>query len=154
MHSFGSPPGQTDFLFAGVQVSLPIFSGSKNRPRVTAAEEGAVAMREDARATENQIASEVAGAYAELTAEQRQVEMHHQLIPLARQALASAMASYAAGKSTFVAVLDTERDLQMHELDLAMHLAAYEQRLADLQRAVGGDLGLVQAAESGAHESH
>jgi len=51
-------------------------------------------------------------------------------------------------------VLDAERDLQMHELDLATHLAMYEQRLADLQRAVGSDLGLVQAAESGTRQSH
>jgi len=42
----------------------------------------------------------------------------------------------------------------MHELNEAMHLAAYEQRLAELQRAVGGDLGLAQAAEVGHEERH
>jgi outer membrane protein TolC len=64
------------------------------------------------------------------------------------------MAGYVAGKTAFVMVLDAERDVQMHELDLAMHLAMYEQRLADLQRAVGSDLGLVEAAESRSHEPH
>jgi len=33
-------------------------------------------------------------------------------------------------------------------------LAAYEQRLAELQRAVGSDLGLAHAAEAGHEERH
>src|SRR5207237_1954448 len=33
MHVFRNPGGPSDFLFAGVQVNLPIFSGGKNRPR-------------------------------------------------------------------------------------------------------------------------
>jgi hypothetical protein len=35
-----------------------------------------------------------------------------------------------------------------------MHLAIYEQRLAELQRAVGADLGLEQSAEAGHEERH
>jgi outer membrane protein TolC len=153
MHAFRGQ-GLADFLFAGVQVSLPIFPGAKNRPRIAAAEADASATLADARAVENRVVAEVADAYAELTAERRQVELHHDLIPVARQALGSAMAGYVAGKTAFVMVLDAERDVQMHELDLAMHLAMYEQRLADLQRAVGSDLGLVEAAESRSHEPH
>ncbi len=153
MHNFGAP-GLKDFLFAGVQLSLPVFSGEKNRPRSAAAAADLAATTDDARAIENRVTAEVADAYAELTAERRQVELHHQLIPVARQARASARAAYAAGRTAFVMVLDAERDLQIHELDLATHLAMYEQRLADLQRAVGGDLGLVEAAESGTKESH
>ena len=89
-----------------------------------------------------------------MNAEARQTELHHHLIPLSRQAVASAMASYAAGRGSFASVLDAQRDLQMHALDLAMHLSAYAQHLADLERAVGGDVGLLRAAESGTHLSH
>ena len=42
----------------------------------------------------------------------------------------------------------------MHELDLATHFAIYEQRLAELQRAVGADLGLERSAEAGHEERH
>jgi hypothetical protein len=35
-----------------------------------------------------------------------------------------------------------------------MHLASYSQHLADLERAVGGELGLVRASESGTRLSH
>ncbi len=51
-------------------------------------------------------------------------------------------------------VLDTVRELQSHQLELAMHLAAYGQRLADLERAVGADLGLVAASEAGHEDEH
>jgi len=152
MHAFGAP-GTNDFLFAGVQGTLPVF-GAKNRGRVTSAAAGVEARRASAEAVRNQILAEVSDAYAEVVAEQHQVELHHQLIPIARQALASATTAYASGRSSFVNVLDTERELQMHQLDLASHLAAYGQRLADLERAVGADLGLGRAAESGAPEEH
>jgi hypothetical protein len=51
-------------------------------------------------------------------------------------------------------VLDSERDLLMHELDLATHLALYERHLAELQRVAGIDLGLANASESGSRERH
>ena len=81
--------------------------------------------------------------------EAQQIRLHHQLIPLSRQALDSAVAGYAAGKTDFTMVIDAERDLQMHEIELAMHLAAYEIHLAELERAVGADLGLAAAADAG-----
>jgi outer membrane protein TolC len=153
MHSFRMP-GVSDFLFVGVQGNLPIWGGSKIGPRIDAATAQLLAVRADAKALENRIASEVADAYAELRAERRQVELHHQLIPVARQALASASAAYASGRGNFLMVLDSERDLLMHQLDLATHLAMYERHLADLQRAVGFDVGLANASESGIRERH
>jgi outer membrane protein TolC len=71
-----------------------------------------------------------------------------------RQALESAEASYATGRADFLMVIDSARELRMHELELAMHLAMYEQRLAELQRAVGADLGLDESAETGHEKRH
>ena len=153
MHTFRLP-GVADFLFLGVQGNLPIWGGSKRHPRIDAATSQLSAARADAKALENRIISEVADVYAELNAERRQVELHHQLIPVARQALASASAGYASGRGSFLMVLDSERDLLMHELDLATHLAMYERQLAELQRVTGVDLGLTNAAESGIRERH
>ncbi len=154
MHTFRNTMGPSDFLFAGVQVNLPIFSGSKNEPRIAAADAQVIAAQEAERALRNRVASEVAESYAHLVAEAHQIELHHQLIPIAHQAVRSAQASYAAGRSDFTATLDSARELRMHEMNLAMNLAGYEQRLAELQRAIGGDLGLAQAAEAGHEERH
>ncbi|HLK92166.1 MAG TPA: TolC family protein [Polyangia bacterium] len=153
MHMFRSDSHPADFLFLGVQANLPIFSG-KNRARVAESEARVAVARAETRALENRIVADVADAFAEVQAETRQAQLHHQLIPLARQAVSSALASYAAGRGTFAGVLDAARDLQMHELDLAQHLAAYAQRLADLERAVGSDVGLVRMSSAGTHAGH
>ena len=153
MHTFRNPMGVSDFLFAGVQVNLPLFSGGKNEPRISSAQAQLIAAQEAAHALRNRVASEVAENYAHVLAEEHQIDLHHQLIPIARQAVESAESSYAAGRTDFTMVIDSARELRMHEMDLAMHLAGYEQRLADLQHAVGADLGLAQAAEAG-HEDH
>ncbi len=153
MHVFGGRASPADFLFLGLQVNLPIFGG-KNSSRIEGAEAGVAASRAEKRALENRVYAEVADALAEVQAETRQTQLHHKLIPLARQALASALGSYAAGRGAFSMVLDAERELEMHELDLATHVAAYSQRLADLERAVGGDVGLLRAVGSGTHGGH
>jgi cobalt-zinc-cadmium efflux system outer membrane protein len=153
MHVFRNPMGISDFLFGGFQVNLPIFSGSKNEPRIASAQAQLVAAQETERALRNRVAAEVAEGYAHVLAEMHQIDLHHQLIPIARQAVQSGEASYAAGRSDFPMVLDSARELRMHEMNEAMHFAAYEQRLAELQRAVGSDLGLAGAAEAG-HEEH
>jgi outer membrane protein, heavy metal efflux system len=154
MHTFRNPMGVSDFLFAGFQINLPIFFGSKNEPRIASAQAQLVAAQEAQRALRNRVAAEVAEGYAHVLAEMHQIDLHHQLIPLARQAVRSGEASYAAGRSDFTMVLDSARELRMHEMNEAMHFAAYEQRLAELQRAVGSDLGLARAAEAGHEERH
>ncbi|MCA1828967.1 MAG: TolC family protein [Myxococcales bacterium] len=153
MHTFKNPMGPSDFLFAGFQVNLPIFSGSKNDPRIASATAQLVAAQEAEHALRNRVVAEIAETYAHVLAEQRQIDLHHQLIPIARQAVESAESSYVAGRTDFTMVLDSARELRMHDLELAMHQAMYEQRVAELQRAVGADLGLSQAAEAD-HEEH
>ena len=152
MHTFRGQ-GETNFLFAGVQGNLPVFGG-RNDARSSAASGQAQAVRAAEHAVRNRIAADVAEHYAHVLAEGRQIGLHHQLIPLSRQAVESASHSYAAGRGEFTMVIDSLRELRMHELDLAQHLALYEQRLADLERAVGGDLGLAQAAEAGHADEH
>jgi cobalt-zinc-cadmium efflux system outer membrane protein len=149
MHTFGSVQGERNFLFAGVQGNIPVFAGGKNRPRIDAATSQIEAARQDERSLRNKIFAEIAAAYAGVRAEERLVALHHELVPVTRQTLESALASYAAGRTSFLMVLDSERELQLHELDLAMHLAAYEQHLSELEHAVGTDLGLTKAAEAG-----
>jgi cobalt-zinc-cadmium efflux system outer membrane protein len=153
MHSFGMP-GQNNFVFAGVQGNLPVFIHGKTDGRIDSARSQVETMRQMEHSLHLRILGEVADAYAKVRAEERLVALHHQLIPVAQQTLESALTSYAAGRTGFLVVLDSERELQMHTLDLAMHLASYEQHLAELEHAVGTPLGLAAAAEAGHLESH
>jgi outer membrane protein, heavy metal efflux system len=154
MHTFDSGAGPSNFLFAGFQVNLPIFGSGKNGPHVSAANAQLVAAQEAEHALRNKVAAEVAENYAHVLAEEHQIKLHHQLIPLARQSVESAEFGYAAGRVDFTMAIDSARELRTHELDLATHLAMYEQRVAELQRAAFVDLGLSQAAEAGHEERH
>jgi outer membrane protein, heavy metal efflux system len=154
MHAFRNPAGVSDFLFAGVRIDLPIFGGNKAGPREATAQAQLVATQQSERALKNRVSAEVAEAYAHVVGEQRQIDLHHELIPIARQVVESAEASYAAGRTDVAMALDSARELRMHEMELAGHLAMYEQRVARLQQVVGTELGLDETAEMGHDDRH
>src|SRR5205085_4266944 len=57
MHTFRNPMGVSDFLFAGFQINLPIFSGGKNQPRITAAAAQVISAQQSEHALRNRIVS-------------------------------------------------------------------------------------------------
>ena len=59
------------------------------------------------------------------------------LIPLARQAVQSALAAYQGGRGSFMELLDASRNLSERERTYYEHLVALEQRMALLEQAVG-----------------
>jgi outer membrane protein, heavy metal efflux system len=152
MHSFNLP-GEQNFLFAGVELTLPWLWG-KTGERISAAHAQAEAATASGRSVAARIGAEVAEAYARVGAQQRVVGLHHRMLPLLQAALESSRAAYAAGGGNFLLVLDTVREVRRHQLELAMALAGYGRALADLQRAVGEDLGLVAASEGGTDDAH
>src|SRR5205814_4319261 len=88
MHMFRSP-SPAEFLFLGVQINLPLFGG-KNRARETGAAAARTAAEAQAHAVEPAVLADGEDALAEVRAEARQTELHPRLIPLSRQASASA----------------------------------------------------------------
>ncbi len=154
MHEFQSTASVTNFLFAGFRISLPVFGGNREAPPFSSAQAQVISAQEAEHALRNRVAAEVAETHAHVIAEQRQIALHHQLLPIARQVVESAQNGYGAGRGDFATVLDSARELRMHELELAMHLAAYVQRLAELQRAVAEELGVDESAETGHDQRH
>jgi outer membrane protein, heavy metal efflux system len=151
MHAFNQP-GEQNFLFAGVEVTLPWLWG-RTSGRIGAAQAQASAAAASSAEVAARIGGEVAEAYARVLSQQRVVALHHRMLPLLQAALDSSRASYAAGRGGFLMVLDTVRELRRHQLELAMALGGYGRALADLQRAVGADLGLVAASEGGVDDA-
>jgi outer membrane protein, heavy metal efflux system len=152
MHTFGGV-SPSNFIFAGLEFTLPIW-GSKNDGRIGAARALGEAVSSDQAALRARVSSQVSVAFARVTTEERIVSLHHRIIPLMTTALESGRADYASGRGDFLSVLDSLRELRRHELELAMHLAAYAKALAELQRAVGEDVGLEAAAEGGTDNAH
>jgi outer membrane protein, heavy metal efflux system len=143
MHTFNLPP-QNNFLFFGVQANLPIWRGSKIEPAVAAAHARVEATKALAEALRDRIRAEVLSAAAQLRAEQQLVEIQRRLVPLSRQALDSALSAYSAGRIGLLTVLDSEREALMRQVELAQHLALQQQRLAELERAIGNALEVRQ----------
>jgi outer membrane protein TolC len=139
MHTFNLPP-QNNFLFFGVEGTLPIWRGNKIEPAVAAARARAEATQALAQALRNRVRAEVLSLAAQLRAEQSLVEIQRRLVPLARQTLDSAVSAYAAGRIGLLTVLDSEREALMRQVELAQHLALQQQRRAELERAVGGTM--------------
>lgn len=152
MHTFGGV-SPSNFIFAGLELTLPVW-GEKNDGRIGAARALSEAASSDQAALRARVSSQVSVAFARVTTEERIVSLHHRIIPLMTAALESGRADYASGRGDFLSVLDSLRELRRHELELAMHLAAYAKALAGLQRAVGEDVGLEAAAEGGTDNAH
>jgi len=62
------------------------------------------------------------------------------IVPQARQMTEVALASYEAGKSDFLTVIDAERTLKDSQMEYYRSLAESEMGLSDLRLAVGDDL--------------
>lgn len=139
MHTFNMPP-QNNFLFFGIGANLPIWRGSKIEPAVAAARARVEAAKALADALRDRIRAEVLSAAAQLRTEQRLVEIQRRLVPLSRQALNSAVSAYSAGRIGLLTALDSEREALMRQVELAQHLAAQQQRRAELERALGSSL--------------
>ena len=71
----------------------------------------------------------------------RQVTLYQKtLIPRARQALEVTEVSYESGSSTFLDIIDAQRELLAFEKSYWRFVATHKQRIADIEMLIGGPL--------------
>jgi len=121
-------------------INLPIWNGKREGERAEAlASFNAATKRQVDRRRE--LASEVKTAhYRFQDARRRTALFRERLLPMAREALNSTEAAYREGEAEFEAVARAQQDLQQMQLDYQRALADRFQRLAELERLVGGGL--------------
>jgi outer membrane protein TolC len=113
---------------AGIGITLPIFAGSRQRPRIAAARADVRAEESRRAAVDRDLETATRSRYARLTAALRIARLYNTgLLPVDRLAVESALASYRTGKVPFVSVLDAVSALSV---DRATYLA----RLAESDR--------------------
>jgi outer membrane protein TolC len=84
---------------------------------------------------------EVKDFLAKIEAAEKMITLYKTtVLPQAQQTLESARIGYQAGKAEFLTLLDAERAVKDFQLAYYRALAESEQRIADLERAVGADL--------------
>lgn len=143
--------GGTDHTFSlGVQTSLPSWSLAKYSAAEREARAQATAEQARLRQLESQISSEVRTAFLRAETAARHIRLHFEtLLPLSEQAVRAAQAGYQGGRVELILLLDAARTLATHHLEYERFAAEYGQRLAELEAAVGGPLGLPSQAGGG-----
>lgn len=132
-----------DGFGGAVTMSLPFSFWTK--PKYDAGVREATANQDSAKATfqalQNQILFEVKDLLARIEAAEKMVALYKTtVLPQAQQTLESARIGYQTGKAEFLTLLDAERAIKDFQLAYYRVLAESEQRMAELERAVGADL--------------
>lgn len=121
----------------GLGLSLPVWR-ERVRAGIAAAEAELDATDQRLVALADRIGAEVKAAVDRLEESRHVVALFtNRLLPAARDQIAAAQSGFETGQVTFLPVIDAERNLRDIELGLALARAQYQQRLAELQRAVG-----------------
>jgi len=126
-----------DLMF---EINIPLQQESR-RAREREAERMLDAAQARKLAAQQQVGAELAASLAALTSA-RQVEalVSNSLLPQAELTLQAALAGYETGKVDFAAVLDAQRQIRKAKEDWARARVLQQQRLADIERAIGEDL--------------
>lgn len=135
--------GMRDGFGAMVTMSLPFSFWTK--PKYDAGVREATANQDSAKAAyqvlKNQVLFEVKDFLVKIEAAEKLLTLYKTtIIPQARQTLESARANYQTGKVEFLSLIDAERALKDFQLEYYRALSTFEQRMAELERAVGMDL--------------
>jgi outer membrane protein, heavy metal efflux system len=84
---------------------------------------------------------EIESAYAQVLESQQSIEIYRaKLLPASENSVNTARSNYDVGKTTFLNLLSAQQQFLMQREQYQQALAAYNSRLADLERALGGPL--------------
>ena len=135
--------GQRDGFGGMAVMSLPFsfWTKSKYDAGVREAKANLESAKAAYQAAGNQVRFELKDLLAKIDAAEKLLTLYKTtIIPQAQQTLESARISYQTGKVEFLSLLDAERALKEFQLEYYRTLTAFEQRMAELEQAVGREL--------------
>ncbi|PYR77346.1 MAG: hypothetical protein DMF86_09345 [Acidobacteria bacterium] len=133
----------TDAWLGSIAITWPKAPWSRGKIDARVAEQTAAveAAKARARAMENRVRLAVQEAYVRAkAAQERAALLRTTILPQVHQTLEVSRVAYQTDRVDFQALIDTERMLLDARLDYFRALSDFNQALADLERAVGGDL--------------
>ena len=138
MSSYNSMWGTSDHRFmVGLGVRLPLRRG-RIRASVAEAHARLDQARSQRESLEDDVRSEVQQAGARLGEARHVVELHlSRLLPAARDQVQAALSGFRAGRNSFLALIEAERNQRTIRLGLESALAGYDRARARLDRALG-----------------
>lgn len=133
--------GRPDMVSATVSVPLPIFKGRKQDEIVLESSAQLEALHAEHQASVIALRAEVARLVSEVERSRSQLALYVKaLLPQARASLASATASYQAGRVEFLTLLDDQATVFTYETEYYRALSDFAKKVAELERVVGKEI--------------
>jgi cobalt-zinc-cadmium efflux system outer membrane protein len=132
---------QPDMFTGSVMFNVPIWVGSKIKPKIREelAKQGAA--KDAYQSTLNQLAAAINDRHAKLQRLAKQISLFDQgIIPQARQAVGAALASYQVGALPFNQLYQNQIAVYNAEMQLEEYLKDFEENWAELEWLVGAEL--------------
>ena len=142
-----SPNGENrkDMVSGMVGVTIPIFYGSRQGPKIAEARAELHSTEARYTAMRNEVTAMVAGMTAMVQRLERQVDLYESgILPQARLQSQSTLSAYTVNRTEFAGLLESHIRLHRYELDYHQALTDYEKNLAILDAAVGERVGGIQ----------
>lgn len=138
---YGQRTDHSDVVSAMLSVPIPLRKGQKQDLAVKESQARLAALQAEHHAHANAIRAEVAEAYADLERERAQLALFvKSIIPQGRAALESATSSFQVGRVDFLTLLENQTTLHNYETAYFRSLSTFADRLAELERIVGGEV--------------
>jgi cobalt-zinc-cadmium efflux system outer membrane protein len=135
--AIGTYYGQNAYS-ASVEISIPLWFFAKQSGEVSAASARVTESERQLEATKINHVAEMRSFTSKVRSNQEVLEIYQTgLIPQAESTLNSSRASYRAGRSTFVELLDSERSLYTVRIAYYRSLAQYAEQVAKLEELLG-----------------
>jgi outer membrane protein TolC len=132
---------QADMFTSTVMFNLPIWHGSKIKPRIREEQAKQSAAREAHQSALNQLAAMIRDRHAKLQRLSQQITLLDQgIIPQARQAAAASLSSYQVGALDFAQLYQSQISVYNAEMQLDEYLKDFEENWAELEWLVGQEL--------------
>lgn len=132
---------QADMFSSSVMFNLPIWHGSKIKPRIREEQAKQSAAREAHQSAWNQLAAMIKDRHAKLQRLANQVVLLDQgILPQARQAASASLASYQVGALSFAQLYQSQIAVYNTEMQLQEYLKDFEENWAELEWLVGQEL--------------
>lgn len=122
----------------GMNINLPIYK-QKRWAAVREANARSAQQQATLESQANEISFEVEQAYQRVEESAETVKVYRErILPSARHSVEAAQASYTAGRLDFLRLVESQRQLVVLQDGFYQAIADYHQRLAELERRVGG----------------
>ena len=132
---------QADMFTGSVMFNVPIWVGSKIKPKIREEQAKQGVAKDAYQSTLNQLAAAINDRHAKLQRLAKQISLFDQgIIPQARQAVGAALASYQVGALPFNQLYQNQIAVYYAEMQLEEYLKDFEENWAELEWLVGAEL--------------